>query len=274
MSERRTTDLPTLAALLVMYLLLLGSFVLYQTAPQPLWLHMLLSTVGLHLAFTVWHEAAHRNVSPRGWVNDVVGVVGMFPYMTPFFMQKWIHMQHHTRLNEREDPNLIYADGPFWKLPLRYPRALRYAKQTLASDPRSRGQRISDALGIGALIAVYGAAWWAGVLLDVVLLWFVPLVIAKLVMDWYINYVPHVGLPAHRFRGTRVLDVAWLTPLVLGHNYHAIHHLWPAIPWHRYRSVYREKLGYLRENGVPIEHRVLGHRFRPTALSSHTPGAG
>ena len=47
------------------------------------------------------------------------------------------------------------------------------------------------------------------------------------------------------------------TPLVLGHNYHAIHHLWPNLPWHRYRGVFRERLDWLERHGVPIEHRVF-----------------
>jgi len=94
----------------------------------------------------------------------------------------------------------------------------------------------------------------------VLLLWFVPVVIAKVVMDWYINYLPHVGLPADRYQGTRIIDVSWLTPLVLVHNYHAIHHLWPTIPWHRYRAVFKRKLGYLQEHGVPIEHGVFQRR--------------
>ena len=61
-------------------------------------------------------------------------------------------------------------------------------------------------------------------------------------------------------RGTRITAVGWLTPLVLNHNYHAVHHIWPTVPWHRYREIYRNKLDYLTRNGVPIEHRVT---FRP-----------
>jgi beta-carotene hydroxylase len=92
-------------------------------------------------------------------------------------------------------------------------------------------------------------------------------------MDWYINYLPHVGLPAGRFRGTRIIDVPWLTPLVMGHNYHAIHHLWPALPWHRYRGVFVEEKAYLRERGVPIEHRVLGYGPQPKpAAEGPDPG--
>jgi fatty acid desaturase len=54
------------------------------------------------------------------------------------------------------------------------------------------------------------------------------------------------------------VDVGWFTPLVLGHNYHAVHHVWPPVPWHQYRAVYRRKLDYLTKNGVVIERRVFG----------------
>ena len=266
-------DGATLVLLLAMYGLLVGNHALYWTSPLPLPVHVLISTLSIHLAFTVWHEGVHRNVSSRLWVNNVVGVVGMFPYMTPYFMQKWIHLQHHQRLNERDDPNVIYTDGPLWQLPLRYPRALGYARKLLTRDPRKPAERRSDGLQVVAVLGVYALAWWNGVLLDVLLLWLLPVVIAKLVMDWYINYLPHVGLPPHRFLGTRVIDVGWFTPLILGHNYHAIHHLWPTIPWHRYRATFHEKVGYLREHGVPIEHHVFGRRAR-AELPRHTAVSG
>ena len=256
-------DGPTLLLLLAMYGLLVGNFALFQLAPLPLALHVLVAAAAVHLAFTIWHEAVHRNVFRSVWANNVVGVLGMFPYMTPYFMQKWIHLQHHTRLNEPEDPNLIYTQGSFWTLPLRYPRALGYARKLLASDPRERWQRVCDTLFLGAVASVYAAAAWAGMFWDAVLLWALPVAIAKVAMDWYINYLPHVGLPPHRYQGTRVLDVSWFTPVVLAHNYHAIHHLWPTIPWHGYRAVFRDKLPELRRNGVPIEHRVFGPRSEP-----------
>ena len=255
---RKTLDWPTLLLLTAMYALMIGNFVVYWTMPGPLLVHVLIPVVAIHFAFTIWHEAAHNNVSRSQWLNNVAGVLGMFPYMTPYFMQRWVHLRHHAYLNEPGDPNLIYTDGSFWTVPLRYPRVLAYAGEVMASDPRSPGQKVSDACSVLLLTTIFAVAWWYGVLLDLVLLWFVPLVIAKLVMDWYINYLPHAGLPAHRYRGTRVLDIDWLTPLVLVHNYHAIHHLWPNIPWHRYRAVFRDKREQLVENGVPVETRIVG----------------
>lgn len=274
MRTRNTFDWPTLAVLAAMYVVLIGNHALYWTAPLPLLVHILVSAAAIHLAFTIWHEAVHHNAAGSVRANDVIGVVGMFPYMTPYFMQKWIHLQHHARLNERDDPNFIYTDGPFWQIALRYPRALAYAKRVLRQDPRSRGERIADAAFLVGVAAVYGLAWWQGVLVDVLLLWFVPVVIAKVVMDWYINYLPHVGLPPDRFLGTRVIDVPWLTPLVLAHNYHAIHHLWPTIPWHGYRAIFKRKLDYLKQHGVPIEHRVFDRRYHAARLAEHGSAPG
>ena len=147
-------------------------------------------------------------------------------------------------------------------------------RDRVGSDPRTRAQRRGDLAALVVVLGIYFAAWWFGVLLDLLLLWFVPVVIAKVVMDWYINYLPHVGLPPGRYAGTRILDVGWFTPLVLGHNYHAIHHLWPNLPWYRYRAVFRERLASLREHGVPIETRLFGYAPRAAAATRQDSVSG
>ncbi len=255
---RKSPDYPTLLLLLVMYGLLAGNVAIFYLHRLPLVVHVLIGTVAIHLAFTVWHEAVHATVSRNPRVNDVVGVLGMLPYMTPYFMQRWVHLEHHRKLNLEDDPNYIYTNGTLLTLPFRYPRALAYGKKLLKVDPRASWERRSDLVTTLLVLSVYAVAVVTGHGIDVLVLWFLPVVFAKLVMDWYINYLPHRGLPPDRFRGTRVIEVAWFTPLVLGHNYHAVHHLWPTVPWYQYRKIYRKKLGYLKENGVPVEHRVFG----------------
>ncbi|MEN8182648.1 MAG: fatty acid desaturase, partial [Myxococcota bacterium] len=249
-------DWATVLLLLAMYALLFGNAVLHARAPLALPIHVLISTVAIHLAFTIWHEAAHGNVFAHRRLNDLVGALGIFPYTPPFFLQKFIHLRHHALLNQPEDPNFIYIDGPLWTIPARYLRALRYAREALGDDPRSPGERRWDGAATMTMVAIYAIAWWQGFLLDLVWLWLLPMILAKLVLDAYINYLPHVGLPPDRFRGTRIVALPWLTPWVLGHNYHAVHHLWPRVPWHRYASVFRERRGYLEEHGVPIQHSL------------------
>ena len=265
-------DIETILLLAFQWIIFVGNIALYFTDPLPIWVHMIVAVVPVHVAFTIWHEAAHGNVSKNRLTNRVVGILGMFPYMTPFFLQRYVHLDHHKYLNQKgADPNLIYADGPFWQLPFRYVRAMAYAREKLANDPRSPGMRLSDNIGLGVLAAIWGVAILTGHFVDLLLIWFVPLVVGKVVMDWYVNYLPHVGLPPHRFLGTRILDVHWLTPLLLSHNYHAIHHLWPSIPWHRYLATYREKRGYLVERHVPIEDRLFGPRSIPEMATESGP---
>jgi len=268
-------DVRTLLLLAAQWTLVVVNAVLYAAHPLPLWAHMGITLLAIHLAFTIWHEAAHGTIANRRWLNDAAGILGMLPYTTPYYMQRHIHLEHHKYLNEEgRDPNLIYAGGPFWQLPVRYFRAFGYAKSVLAQDPRTPRMRRSDTFFLALVAAAFGLALWQGFLLDLVLIWLLPLAAAKVILDWYVNYLPHVGLPPDRFRGTRIIAAPWLTPLILGHNYHAVHHLWPTIPWHSYVARFGEKLAYLRENHVPIEAHLFQRRLRPELLSKSDPGEG
>ena len=270
-------DFRTLLLLAAQWALFLGNFALYAADPLPLWAHMLITLVVVHLAFTIWHEAAHGTISNRRGLNNAAGILGMIPYTTPYFMQRHVHLQHHKYLNEVDlDPNLIYAGGPFWQLSFRYLKTVGYARSVLREDPRSLGMRASDTFFVALVAGVYLFAFSQGFLLDLILIWFVPLVAAKVIMDWYVNYLPHVGLPPDRFAGTRIITARWLTPLVLGHNYHAIHHLWPTIPRHGYLARFRAKHDYLVTNGVPIESRLFGPRLLPDrgSASQHDSSNG
>src|SRR5260221_9311010 len=140
----KTTDYPTLLLLFTMYGVLGLNVALYYARPLGAAVHIAIGAIGIHLAFTVWHEAVHGTVSRSQRVNDIVGVLGMLPYMTPYFIQRWVHLEHHRKLNREDDPNSVYTDGPLLTLPLRYPRALSYGKKLLKVDPRTRGEKVSD----------------------------------------------------------------------------------------------------------------------------------
>ena len=108
----------------------------------------------------------HRNASRVGWLNDAIGVLGMLPYMAPFYLEKWFHLQHHALLNRRDDPNYIYTDGPYWQLPLRYVRVLRYARRAHArrpAQPRRALDRPPAARARGRA-ASFARACWRGAL--------------------------------------------------------------------------------------------------------------
>ena len=106
----------------------------------------------------------HRNASRQAWLNDAIGMLGILPYMAPFYLEKWFHLQHHALLNRREDPNFIYTDGPYWQMPLRYLRVLRFARERMRDDPRSRAERWLDRVPPALALVVVVAALWPGAL--------------------------------------------------------------------------------------------------------------
>ena len=254
-------DIWTLVLLIAQWVLFVGNIGTALLRPGDLWLHVLVGFLPIHFAFTIWHEAAHGTVANRRWINHAVGVLGMLPYMTPYFIQRHVHLDHHRYLNQPgQDPNEVYAGGSLGGLPLRYWRLVSAARKAVAEDPRTPAMKGSDTFFLLVVVAVWATAVGTGAFTALFFAWMLPFVIAKIVMDVYINYLPHVGLPPDRYRGTRVIDVAWLTPLVLAHNYHAIHHLWPAIPWHGYKARFEKRREYLLEKKVPIEKKVFAAR--------------
>ena len=57
------------------------------------------------------------------------------------------------------------------------------------------------------------------------------------------------------YRARTGLDTAMT--LIWGYqNYHAIHHLYPKVPFFRYRRLYRALEPYLRESGVPAKQLI------------------
>ncbi len=65
-------DHETLLLLFAQWVLFVGNFVAYWKYPLAIWAHVLIGIIPLHLAFTIWHDAAHGSVSNRGWLNTAV----------------------------------------------------------------------------------------------------------------------------------------------------------------------------------------------------------
>ena len=55
----------------------------------------------------------------------------------------------------------------------------------------------------------------------------------------FFDYLPHRPFKeTNRWKNARVYPGKVLNVLILGQNYHLIHHLWPSIPWYKYQSAY------------------------------------
>lgn len=250
-------DVPTLLLAAAMWVGLVANFAWAWREPGPWWAHLLVGTFFLNMSFTVWHEAVHGTAFRSRWANDALGVLGAWPALIPYFMIRTVHRLHHEHTNDAErDPDAWFLDGSIWTLPLRYARGIRRAREHYRATGPPAWEARADALLSLLAVGLAVLALVQGGLFAVVFAWALPKGVAMWIHAWYVNWLPHRALPAERYRDTRVFPFAWLTPWMLFHNYHGLHHAWQTVPWHRYGRAFRAKAAFLRERGTPIQEHL------------------
>lgn len=84
-------------------------------------------------------------------------------------------------------------------------------------------------------------------------MWIAPLGLAALWLAFAFDYLPHYPhMEQGRYYDTRIYPGRVANLLLLGQNYHLIHHLWTTIPWYRYQQVFDEIEPALRERHCAI----------------------
>ncbi|WP_205518118.1 fatty acid desaturase, partial [Sphingorhabdus sp. Alg239-R122] len=229
----------------------------YVEGILPLIWAILFNTIASYMAFTVAHDATHSAISSNRWVNDWAGRAGIaLLEPTPvFLMFRYIHMQHHKFTNdEAKDPDAYCGTGPTWLLPFKWLTLdFVYFREYLKPEvfrrrPKKERREFYLAVLFGAaVIAAITLAGWLGYFL---LLYFVPTRIAKLVVTFTFDFLPHypheISAKEDRFRSTsNRVGMEWLmTPIFLYQNYHLVHHLYPTVPFYRYLKIWNARRIY------------------------------
>jgi fatty acid desaturase len=253
----RTPDLawPTLLLGLALPLAWLSVVALAAAHLLPLWVAGPLAFVLAYMAFTPMHDASHRSVARRGWLNEVVGRLAGVPLLAPFPAFRAMHLAHHRHTNEEDDPDLWSGSGPTWLLPLRWlTQDLHYYARVLG------GHANLGRLALSEIVLAVGLQVAAGVLfvlngegLVFVLVVLVPARLATAALAYAFDYLPHrphtISSREDRFRATHILAERWLTPLMLCQNFHLVHHLYPAVPFYRYELVWDDQREELIRRG-------------------------
>jgi fatty acid desaturase len=210
--------------------------------------------------FTPMHDASHKSVSRTRWVNELVGRVAAVPLVAPFTAFRHLHLEHHKHTNEPEhDPDFWSGRGPKWMLPLRWlTQDLHYYVLYFSHlGSRPRAERRETVITFALLYAAATGFALTGYLVPVLLLWLVPARIATALLAFSFDYLPHrphdTPAKVDRHRATRLFVDPWLTPLFLFQNFHLVHHLFPGVPFYRYRRVWYALEDELRAKGATPE---------------------
>lgn len=226
----------------------------------PYWGAVLLPLgVAMVFFFTLQHECTHRTPFRTAWLNEAVGTLIGLILIQPFAWFRAFHMAHHKYTNDPEhDPELAKQKPETWGAFAKHLSGLDYwpAKvRTLFSNalgrldapyiaPRQGRRIIWEAR---AMIALYGFAAVAfGDLLFWV--WLLPLALGFPFLRLYL-LAEHARCPsvADMFANTRTtLTTRAIRWLAWNMPYHAEHHAWPQVPYHRLPEVHEETAKHLK----------------------------
>lgn len=215
---------------------------------------VLLNSACAFAQFTVVHDATHRTLSRTTWLNDSFGTAATFVLCGPFEAIRRNHLHHHAHTNDPlHDPDFWVAGETWLTTAARCLTTLQAHYWSYLTRLRRRDAAFAKAVATIALIVVLHAwAFFAGHLTDLLLYWTLP---AQLGVAWLaltFDYWPHrPHTERGRLRDTANILPAWLDPFFLRQNLHAVHHLYPQLPWYRYREALAVLAPGLRAAGVP-----------------------
>ena len=243
---------PTIGLALLIFCLYI--FVLFMFASG--YLGPLISTLLLGIltfaSYTPLHEAVHGNVgginTKYKWLDYVVGLL-MSPLISiPFNSHKKEHLAHHAHTNSDEDPD-VHLQNMFESVKDCYRETLRAIKtqNTFVMDNFTRteiavtiGWRLLFVLstGVGSVPVLF-FGWFSGAFLTTFLF----------------SYLPHQPFKdAARWKNTNIqlFSVRWFENLMFQQNLHAVHHLFPRVPFYNYRKVFHKLEPTMRKKETPI----------------------
>ena len=246
---------------------LIGAFGTLIALRVPGW-PLLMVPQGLLLAFlfTLQHECTHATPFASGRLSTWVGRIAGLPILQPFEWFRLFHLAHHRHTNDpARDPELaggkprtwahyaLHVSGwTFWAGHVRTLAASALARVGAPYIPERAHPRLVREARV--MLAVYAGAALCTLLVSPVLLrvWLIPVLIAMPALRLYVlaehGRCPHV---ADLFENTRttltsraVRWLAWNMP------YHAEHHAYPDVPFHRLPELHamaRPHLGVVGE---------------------------
>lgn len=217
-----------------------------------------------YMGFTIIHDAGHgsifRESSKLKPLERAMGWVAGVPLMlVPFNLFKIIHDRHHAYTNDPElDPDHFIWHKSWYGvllnclyIPMQY-HILSVTK--LAHDKKVRQTYPTTLFYFSVIIISLILLIQLGFMTELIFLVFIPNVLAVIMLALFFDYIPHYPHKSlNRYNNARIYPSRILNILLLGQNYHLTHHLYPKVPWYKYRTLYLRIKSDLAEHNAPIE---------------------
>ena len=233
--------------------------------------------------FTALHEATHETAFRSARINKAVAAFCGFLVAVPPNWFRYFHFAHHRHTQDEErDPELM-AKKPetLWEyarylsgLPLWWSAIKTLALNALGRSKddyvpaRGRNAVATEARIMLALYAVLGLGSMYLRRDDLLWLWLVPALIGQPFLRAYL-LAEHARCPlvANMFENTRTtFTTAAIRFLAWNMPYHAEHHAYPVVPFHKLPALHRLTRAHLKttENGYLRFHRKFAESLTPS----------
>ena len=250
----------------------------------PLWVGLILNTFILYACQTPLHEACHGNIAGKNsrylWLNHLVGYACGTILLHEYKAFRYMHLAHHRETNDPElDPDhWVAVKNPFlvaWRCLTIVFVYHNYFWRHIAFHPHIPGMRsltiqiaLMNALYYAIIIGLCVIGYWR----EVLMLWVFPHILASALIIYFFAYLPHKPHTSReRYRDTNVFWVHGkiMEPLVdwlyLFQNFHLIHHLFPRIPFYKYKDAFNDLRPVLdKEHAHIYEYDFGPHRETET----------
>ena len=253
--------------------LFLGGYVLaaltiwgWFAAGWPLPVLLATGFLALHLEGTVIHDACHKSAHPVPWINQAMGHGSalLLGFSFPVFTR--VHLEHHAHVNDpSNDPDHIVSTfGPLWLIA---PRFFYHEWFFFQRRLWKRWELMQWGLERSVFLVIVLAAAKFQFLPFVFNCWFAPALMVGVTLGLFFDYLPHRPFTSrNRWKNSRIYPGRLMNWLIMGQNYHLIHHLWPSIPWFDYKPAYEATKPLLDSKGSPqrlgiFETRRDGYNF-------------
>lgn len=221
----------------------------------PAWLCFGAMVMAQHLAGTVIHDASHNAAHQNRAINALLGHVSAFILSFSFPVFTRVHMQHHAHVNDpKHDPDhFVSTGGPLWLIAVRF---LYHEVFFLQRRLWRKYELLEWFLARLVVVAIVVVSLHYHFFSYVLTYWFLPAMVVGLTLGLFFDYLPHRPFQERdRWKNARVYPNSVLNLLIMGQNYHLIHHLWPSIPWYNYEPAYRATKPLLDQKGC---YQTLG----------------
>lgn len=248
---------PTLLMFLVVVMMLVLSNFGYWLWEWPHWLCFSINTLALHCSGTIIHDACHQSAHRNRIVNAILGHCSALILAFAFPVFTRVHLQHHGNVNHPNDDSDHYVStgGPLWLIAVRFLYHEVFFFQRRLWRNYELLEWFISRLIIITIVYISVQYHFLGYILN---FWFIPAFLVGITLGLFFDYLPHRPfVERNRWKNARVYPGKVLNILILGQNYHLIHHLWPSIPWYNYQPAYYLMKPLLDEKGSPQTSGLL-----------------